>query len=140
MTTSPPRQPKKTHVAKTLWPSQPGTLKLLRRYGDALLCVRYRHDASGLTRYTTVELVIDRTLVTGRRIDRQLFWVNIPYTDRHLQSEARKYDARWDPATGRWLMPGAVVKVLGLESSAVLHTQPNNPSRKPSARNHQAKK
>ena len=46
-------------VVKTLLPAQPGTLKLQRRYGDALLCVRYREDAGGTTRYTIVELVVD---------------------------------------------------------------------------------
>ncbi len=36
-----------TRVVKKMSPSQPGALKLARRYGDALICVRYRHDAQG---------------------------------------------------------------------------------------------
>jgi hypothetical protein len=46
-------------VAKTLWPPQPGTLRLKRHYGAALVCVRYRIDSELGHRYTTVELMID---------------------------------------------------------------------------------
>lgn len=42
------------------WPGQRGTRKLLARYGERLVCVRYRYDAASSTRYKTVELVVDR--------------------------------------------------------------------------------
>lgn len=63
----PPALPgRNTRVTKTLWPQQPGTLKLLQRYGPALLCVRYRHDASHQRRYTTVEIVVDEAALPPR--------------------------------------------------------------------------
>jgi hypothetical protein len=46
-------------VVKKLSPAQPGAIKLGRRYGDALLCVRYRHDNNNQYRYTTVELIVE---------------------------------------------------------------------------------
>ena len=49
-----------TTVIKRLSASQPGAVKLAQRFGGALVCVRYRHDAQGCIRYTTVELVVDR--------------------------------------------------------------------------------
>ncbi|HKX41878.1 MAG TPA: hypothetical protein VJO99_12025, partial [Burkholderiaceae bacterium] len=55
-----------THVVKRLSPTQAGALKLARRYGDALVCVRYRHDAAGRHRYTTVELIIDEAPIVPR--------------------------------------------------------------------------
>src|SRR4051812_41936053 len=48
-----------TRIVKRLSASQAGAIKLARRYGDALVCVRYRHDLQGRLRYTTVELVVD---------------------------------------------------------------------------------
>lgn len=53
-------------VTKTLEPHQPGAIRLAREYGDALPCVRYRQDANGLTRYTTVELIVIRAAVASR--------------------------------------------------------------------------
>ena len=41
-----------TRVVKKMSPAQPGAVKLARRFGDALVCVRYRHDAQGQQRYT----------------------------------------------------------------------------------------
>ena len=55
----------KLHVTKTLGPDQPGAVRLTQKYGDALLCVRYRQDALGLVRYTTVELIVDEAQISA---------------------------------------------------------------------------
>ena len=46
-------------VRQKLSPGQRGTKKLLKTYGDQLVCVRYRCDAQRKKRFKTVELVID---------------------------------------------------------------------------------
>jgi hypothetical protein len=43
----------------TLRPGQKGTKKLVSRFGDRLICVRYRYDATRRKRFTTVELIVD---------------------------------------------------------------------------------
>ncbi len=40
-------------------PGQSGTKKLLARYGNRLICVRYRYDEERKKRYKTVELIIE---------------------------------------------------------------------------------
>jgi len=40
---------------------QPGAKTLTRKYGDSLLCVRFRYDAESRQRLKTVELIIERT-------------------------------------------------------------------------------
>ena len=42
-----------------LKPGQRGTKKLCAKYGDTLVCVRYRYDDIKKKRYKTVELIID---------------------------------------------------------------------------------
>lgn len=42
-----------------LKPGQNGTKKLLEKYGDVLVCVRYRYDEETQKRYKTVELIVD---------------------------------------------------------------------------------
>jgi hypothetical protein len=43
----------------TLAPGQNGTKKLARRFGERLICVRYRYDEVTKRRFKTVELVVD---------------------------------------------------------------------------------
>ena len=40
-------------------PGQKGTKRLVEKFGDALLCVRYRYDANRGVRLKTVELVVE---------------------------------------------------------------------------------
>lgn len=44
-----------------LKPGQRGTKRLTEKYGDNLVCVRFRYDAVSKQRLKTVELVIERT-------------------------------------------------------------------------------
>jgi hypothetical protein len=42
-----------------LKPGQNGTVRLVEKYGDALLCVRYRYDELRDVRLKTVELIVE---------------------------------------------------------------------------------
>ncbi|MGH8796130.1 MAG: hypothetical protein ACREXI_03665 [Caldimonas sp.] len=99
-------------VVKKLAPAQPGAIKLGRRYGDALVCVRYRHDSNGQYRYTTVELVIERTPIQ-RRPDR-VVGVRINFGEKSLQASAKAGGATWDSTFKLWRMPHRLASRLGL--------------------------
>jgi hypothetical protein len=43
----------------TLKPGERGSKRLLSRFGDRLVCVRYRYDATARKRLKTVELIVD---------------------------------------------------------------------------------
>ena len=43
-----------------LKPGQKGTKRLTDKYGDALVCVRFRYDAESRQRLKTVELIVER--------------------------------------------------------------------------------
>jgi hypothetical protein len=45
---------------KHLKPGENGTLRLVERFGDALLCVRYRYDAVRDMRIKTAEIILTR--------------------------------------------------------------------------------
>ena len=45
----------------TLRPGQKATKKLVARFGDRLICVRYRYDTTRRKRFTAVELIVDET-------------------------------------------------------------------------------
>lgn len=103
-----------TRVVKRLNPSQPGAMKLTRRYGDALVCVRYRHTADGTRRYTTVELVVDDGLVAHRTPpDETIVFVRLAFDDAKRRSRALAQGARWDARGRVWSMTAAAAKRLG---------------------------
>jgi hypothetical protein len=99
-------------VIKKLHPMQAGTVKLVRTYGEALVCVRYRKDAPGTTRYTTVELIVDKTPISPRLPD----WVEvrINFADTDLRAKAKAQGAKWIAEKRLWSMPRTVAKALAL--------------------------
>ncbi len=46
-------------VKKTLIAGQPGIKKWLKKYGDALTCVRYKYDSERKRKIKTVDLVVE---------------------------------------------------------------------------------
>ena len=75
----------------------PGAIKLARRYGDALVCVRYRHNPQGTHRYTTVELVVDAAPVAHRvPPDSSIVLVRLDFDDYRGRRRALAQGANWD--------------------------------------------
>jgi hypothetical protein len=91
-------------------PGQPGTNGLLRRYGPALVCVRYREDTGGSMRYTTVELVVDQ----GPPRRQPLVRVHIRFDDSETRRLAIQLGAEWDDTARTWRMPRRGAIQLGL--------------------------
>ncbi len=101
-------------MVKTLRPLQPGTLKLVERYGEGLICVRHREDADRMTRYVTVEIVIEAGPKRGRARDRGLVDVRIEWRETTLRARAKALGAVLDPGTALWRMPYRAARILGL--------------------------
>lgn len=98
-------------VLKTIWPEQAGAVKLARRFGAALVCVRYRRAADGRQRKTTVELVVAEAPIRRR-------WVAVRLP-RHLntaalRARAQALGAEWEPVRRVWLMSPRAADALGL--------------------------
>ena len=113
----PTRSQDRLRVSKTLSPAQPGAIKLARKYGSDLLCVRYRLDADGTHRYTTVELIVDRVPVVTRA--ERIVGVQIRYSETALQTAARSSGAKWDRPAKLWRLPYRVAVALGLRERIV---------------------
>ena len=103
-----------TRIVKRLSASQPGAIKLAQRYGDALVCVRYRHDAQGGRRYTTVELVIDEAPIATRTDLDEWVMVRIDFNDIQRHRQAREHGAKWDSKRCLWGMTRRTAKKLRL--------------------------
>jgi len=69
-------------------PGMPGTKRLVARYGERLVCVRYLYDEIRSRRLKTVELVVEEAPWRGRarrprRHDHDLVGVRIAWTNRN---------------------------------------------------------
>jgi hypothetical protein len=94
-----------TRVVKKLNPMQPGAQRWSQRYGDALVCARYRVDESGERRYTTVELCVDEAPTVASRDRATIVGVRIAYEETALRHKARDAGGQWDRATKVWRLP-----------------------------------
>lgn len=110
-------------VRQTLKPGDYGTRKLAGRFGDKLVCVRYRVDRATRVRYTTVELIVDRAPLAGRTAslpsasvpDRNpMVGVTIFYREEALREKAKIEGAIWRPRQKLWEMPLQTARRLGL--------------------------
>lgn len=90
-----------------LKPGQSGTKKLVEKYGDALLCVRFKYDAESRQRLKTVELVVEKTEWTPsppRYAVDTLVSLRIDAFDMPSRSQAKVAGGRWDPEKKLWFV------------------------------------
>lgn len=104
---------------KRLPPGAPGTKRLVERYGDALLCVRYRHDPQRNLRLTTVELVVEER----PRKPEKTAWVRIAYGECELRQRIKAAGGTWHPERKLWQLPLKAIKSMKLETRVVSDAQ-----------------
>lgn len=101
-------------VSRVIRPGRPGTIKLMRRFGPALQAVRYRYDATGLQRFTTVELLVEVSPVTkGACLDSR-FAVRVGFHEKRLRALVRQHGGQWRPEDRVWILSGRAVLKLNL--------------------------
>jgi len=104
-------------VKATIKPGLNGTKKYLKKYGDQLVCVRYRYDKKTNKRQTTVELIVDEQSWTRGRSAKsnQLVAIKIEFGEAELREEIKTAGAYWDKTIEAWQLPLKEVYNLGLE-------------------------
>ena len=100
-------------VAKTMQVDTAGAVKLTRRFGDALVCVRYRVSPDGSERITTVELEVDRVAI--QRKANPIVSVKIYASETRLATLAKAKGARFNTKTRLWRMHQNDAYALGLK-------------------------
>ncbi|MES1956000.1 hypothetical protein [Salinisphaera hydrothermalis] len=111
-----------------LKPGQNGTKQLVQKYGERLVCVRYRYDSEAGLRHKTVEL-IEETVPWRPASSREQHLmqpaaeepvlVKIDYQERELREQVTRAGGRWQPAERAWVLPYGVATELGLTARIV---------------------
>jgi hypothetical protein len=101
-------------VLKKLAPTAPGARRFARRYGAALVGVRYREDPANSRRLTTVEQIVEeRPMPSGE------LWVRISYGESDLRTRVKDAGGQWDATRKLWRVSRAVVRTLKLAGRVV---------------------
>jgi hypothetical protein len=106
----------------TLHPHQDGAKQLRDRYGERLVCVRYRYDETKKQRWKTVELIIEKseweppTLI---RQDDTIVALQVTAREREVRQQVKAAGGKWNPRELVWELPYGQVVALGLTGRIV---------------------
>ena len=118
-------------VRKKLKPGTHGTKRLQKIYGEDLICVRYRYDEKKRTRYTTVELIVDKQPYAKGFLFKKyaplysedeyspLLNVKISYQDIEMRMKIKDAGGIWDSEKKYWKLDKHQVISLGLEKCVI---------------------
>ena len=90
-----------------LKPGQHGTKRLVEKYGEALLCVRFKYDTEKQQWLKTVELIVERTEWTPpphRYTADALVCLRIKAADMPMRLKVKEVGGRWKPEKRRWFV------------------------------------
>lgn len=90
---------------KKLKPGQDGTKGLLDKYGEQLICVRYRYDEEGQVRHKTVELIVETTPwvpKTKQARPDAMVGVKVELEEVKLQKQLRQAGGKWNRQLRLW--------------------------------------
>jgi len=111
-------------IRLTLRPGMAGTKSLLARYGERLVCVRYRYDEKTGRRVKTVELIVQEIAWRGksrkpRRDDHDLVGVRVGWNETELRAAVKTAGGIWRPRQRLWEIDWGAVRALGLQNRVV---------------------
>jgi hypothetical protein len=103
----------------TLHPGQGGTKKLVERFGERLVRVRYLYDEKTGRRLKTVELIVESVpwrprVRSPRRRDEEIVAVRIAFSETDLRERAKRLGAVWRPVQKLWELTWLDAKRLGI--------------------------
>jgi hypothetical protein len=123
----------------TLKPGRSGTRELVEKYGEQLVCVRYRYDDELGVRYKTVELIVDEKPWKpphARYRPTELVHIKVAPVESQLRDVLKLLGGRYDRRTQTWLIAHAAAVALHITSriTDISHASTSmSPSRIPDA-------
>lgn len=103
-------------------PGQRGTKKLVAKYGERLVCVRYRYDEEKKKRYKTVEIieeVVDWEPQADVIADHTLVEIQVDWAEKELRDLVKVSGGWWNSERKVWRLAYGDVVRLGLEKRIV---------------------
>ena len=92
-------------VKRKVFPGQPGTKKLVEKFGKDLLCVRYRYDEKRKMKFKTIELIIEKSSwnVEPKKISpNKNYFLRVKYGDKKLIKRILAAGGKWNSNKNLW--------------------------------------
>lgn len=105
--------------------STEGSIRLREKYGETLLCVRYRYDAATRKQYKTVEIIVSESGWTpppAKFPDSSLVPLKIGIKEISAQEQVRAVGGRWDTEEKLWFVPYGCIAGTKLEKFIHIET------------------
>ena len=99
-------------------PGAKGTKSLVEKYGDHLVCVRYRYDADKRLRYKTAEIVVDEAPWLPQKADTQAY-VLVHWKEKDLQTRIKAAHGKWNKDKKLWKLDMTQIHRMGLKGRIV---------------------
>jgi hypothetical protein len=109
-----------------MMPGAPGTKRLLEKYGERLVCVRYRVDPGSMKKFKTVELIIEETpwiKKKGMIPANKIMNIHIQAQELYLRNLVKSAGGHWNPQKQVWRLSYGMIKNIGLESRILFEKQ-----------------
>lgn len=90
---------KSMNMGRRLSAGEPGTKKMVKKYGDNLICVRYRYDWDKRIKYKTVEIIEDMGI--WDKADRKVE-IMISYNEVELRAKVKASGGIWNREKKLW--------------------------------------
>ncbi|MBN1781126.1 hypothetical protein JW948_08390 [bacterium] len=108
---------------RTLKPGTSGAKNETEKYGNKLICVRYRMDPVTLKKYKTVELIEDEIQNSkkepGKIPVNKILHLKIYINEYQLRKVVKASGGKWDVKSQTWLLAYREILNLGLENRIV---------------------
>jgi hypothetical protein len=109
-------------ICRKIPAGQPGTKKLIEKYGDRLLNVRYIYDSVSGIKMKTVELLEERKPWEGGRQfipPNKIMHLRVEYGEVQVGQLIKSCGGRWNKEKGYWELAYRQVQILGLENRVI---------------------
>ena len=107
---------------KTLYAGQPGTKKWIEKFGQELICVRYKYDTKRKIKLKTVELIAEEKpwKTDKKKIHpNKTVLLRVEYGEIHIGRLVRAAGGRWNRDKKLWELPYREATELGLTDRIV---------------------
>lgn len=104
----------RSNIVKKLNPDQKGARRLAERFGNRLVCVRYRTDPESGRRFTTFEIVVEERRPTAFGPASALVRVN--WNETELRRAIKAEGGVWQQDRKLWRVPRAAIKKLKIHA------------------------
>ena len=113
---------------KKVLPGQRGTRGLLKKYGNRLVCVRYRYDEKRQIKVKSVELVVEEQpwrRNQNRIPANKIVLIRVAYGEIHIGRLVRNAGGIWNRSRRLWELPYGEARALGLEERIISEVPDN---------------